>query len=50
MKRKFVHIESNDLAVLATILIIWNSSVPTFFRGERAVEAQIPNVCQARLV
>ena len=26
------------------------SSVPTFFRGERAVEAQIPNVCQARLV
>ena len=26
------------------------SSVPTFFRGERAVEAQIPNVCRARLV
>jgi hypothetical protein len=27
MKRKFVHIESNDLAVLATILIIWNMVV-----------------------
>ena len=26
------------------------SSVPTFFRGERAVEAQIPNVCRGWLV
>ena len=26
------------------------SSVPTFFRVERAVEAQIPNVCRCRLV
>ena len=26
------------------------SSVPTFFRVERAVEAQIPNVCRGRLV
>ena len=26
------------------------TSVPTFFRGERAVEAQIPNVCRGWLV
>ncbi len=26
------------------------SSVPTFFRGERAVEAQIPNICRGHVV
>jgi dTDP-glucose 4,6-dehydratase len=39
-----------SLKFTANYLMGGFSSVPTFFRGERAVEAQIPNVCQARLV
>ena len=30
--------------------LIAASSVPTFFRGERAVEAQIPNICRGHVV
>jgi hypothetical protein len=40
--------DTNSKHAIALLEVI--SSVPTFFRGERAVEAHIPNVCQARLV